>query len=110
MQLLIDRVRTAASGYAPFFDIHPVREGELEQLQQFDEDIANQVPAINDHINAINAAIHSGAGFDEALDGLLSALDELHKQFDRRTQIIHGVADIPPAHGDAPFIDRTRCP
>ena len=32
LQLLIDKIRTAAYGYAPFFDLDKVREPELERL------------------------------------------------------------------------------
>lgn len=98
MQLLIDRIKTAASGYTPFFDLEKVREDELDQLIAFDQAIGERVPAINDHINVLNEAVRSGEGFDEALDALMEALQALHDEFGQRQEAMNAVAaDAPTA-------------
>jgi DNA repair exonuclease SbcCD ATPase subunit len=93
IQLLIDRIKTAASGYAGFFDAEKVREEELQQIIDFDESIAQRIPKINEHIDALNQAIQTGEGYDEALDALMNTLNELHEQFDQRQEAIHAAAE-----------------
>lgn len=88
IQLLIDRIKTAASGYAGFFDAEKVREEELQQIIDFDESIAQRIPKINEHIDALNQAVQTGEGYDEALDALMNTLNELHDQFDQRQDAI----------------------
>jgi hypothetical protein len=95
LQLLIDRIRTAASGYAPFFDLEKVREDELDRLIVFDQDIASRVPQINDHITTLSEAMRSGEGFNDALAALMTALDELQEQFDKRQQVISAASAMP---------------
>lgn len=95
LQLLIDRIKTAASGYAPFFDLERVREPELERLIAFDEAIARRVPGINAHIEAVNEAIRTGEGFEEALAALLADLQALNDELDRREEAIGAVLTAP---------------
>ena len=47
LQLLIDRVKTAAYGYAGFFDAQRIKEGELDKLAAFDEAIFEDLPRID---------------------------------------------------------------
>ncbi len=100
LQLLIDRIRTAAYGYAPFFDIEEIREDELDRLAAFDQQMAATIPVIDQRIDALGDAIQSGEGFGEAMDALMGALARLHEQFDKREQVISfvtGDADTMPA-------------
>ncbi len=96
LQLLIDRIKTAASGYAPFFDLERVREPELEQLITFDEAIARRVPDINAHIEAVNEAIRTGEGFEQALAALLADLQALNDELDHREETIGAVVSAGP--------------
>ncbi len=93
LQLLIDRIKTAASGYAPFFDLDKVREEQLDQLIGFDQAIGERVPQINDHITALNEAVRSGEGFEPALEALMQALQDLHDHFDQRQELISVVSE-----------------
>jgi len=93
LQLLIDRIRTAAYGYAPFYDAQEIREPELDRLIAFDQQMASQIVIINERINILATALASGEGFDAALDALLSDLSLLHEQFAEREQVISYLAD-----------------
>lgn len=93
LQLLIDRIRTASYGYSPFFDAQEIREAELDKLIAFDEQIAYQVPVIDERIDALAAAIDADEGFDAAMDALMGALSRLHEQFDKRDQVISYLGD-----------------
>jgi len=93
LQLLIDRIKTAASGYAGFFDAEQIREDELQQIVNFDTAISETIPEINEAINALNQAVQSGEGYTEALDALMNKLAELHEQFDQRQDAINAATD-----------------
>ena len=93
LQLLIDRIRTASYGYAPFYDAQEIREAELDRLIAFDQQMASQIVIIGERIDILGAALGSGEGFDAALDALLNDLILLHEQFDQREQVISYLAD-----------------
>jgi len=93
LQLLIDRIRTAAYGYAPFYDAQEIREAELDRLIAFDQQMASQIVILNERINILAATVDSGEGFDAALDALMNDLTLLHEQFDQREQVISFLAD-----------------
>jgi hypothetical protein len=88
LQLLIDRIRTASYGYAPFYDAQEIRETELDRLIAFDQQMADQVARIGERIDGVGAALASAGDFDAALAALLNDLTLLHEQFDQREQVI----------------------
>ena len=93
MQTLIDRIRTAPSGYAGFFDMETIREPELEQLHQFDERIAASIPAINDRIDEVEQAIDEGEDYAQPLTELIKDLDDLSERMDHRKEVIRAAAN-----------------
>lgn len=97
LQLLIDDIRTAAYGYAPFFDLERVREAELDQLMAFDAQIGQQLPAIDDDIAVLAAAIQANEGVAEALSALQARLATLRTLYDQRSNVISSGALTSPA-------------
>jgi len=93
LQTIIDRIRTAPSGYAGFFDLERIREPELEKLHQFDERIAASVPGISDQIDAMQQAIEAGAGYSQQLTTLIRTLDDLGERLDHRKEAIRAVGN-----------------
>lgn len=88
LQLLIDSIRTAAYGYAPFFDLERVREEQLDRLMTFDRELADRVPQLQPRIDALAASARSGEGFDVALETLMTELSDLQDLFTQRRQSI----------------------
>ena len=88
LQNLIDRIKTAPSGYAGFFAAEKIREPELEKLRQFDERIAASVPAINEDIDRMEQAVDAGEDYTPALKDLLNNLGELDERMDHRKEAI----------------------
>ena len=88
LQNLIDRIRTAPSGYAGFFAAEKIREPELEKLRQFDERIAASVPAIDEDIERMEQAVEAGEDYTPALKDLLNNLGELDERLDHRKEAI----------------------
>ncbi len=94
LQLLIDRIRTASYGYAPFYDAQEIREEELDQLIDFDQQMADQIAVISERIDALGAAMASAEEFDAALGALMDDLVLLHEQFDQREQVVSYLAEL----------------
>lgn len=93
LQLLIDRIRTAAYGYAPFYDAQEIREAELDQLIAFDQQMASQVTIVGERVDGLGAVLASDENFDAALSALLDDLALLHERFDQREQVISYLND-----------------
>ncbi|MEW5961899.1 MAG: hypothetical protein AB1801_29610, partial [Chloroflexota bacterium] len=55
LQTLIDKVKTAAQGYAGFFDAVKINENELDALYQFDEQMLQKVDEVAAAIDGVQA-------------------------------------------------------
>ena len=60
LQTLIDKVKTAAQGYAGFFDAVKIKEEQLDILYEYDERMLLQIDEIAAAIDGVQAALHSG--------------------------------------------------
>ena len=92
-QILVDRIRTAPSGYAGFFDRNTIREPELEKLRKFDESLADSIPEINAKIEEMEQNIAAGEDYSNSLTELIKTLDELSERLDRRKEALLAVAE-----------------
>ncbi|MEA3345739.1 MAG: hypothetical protein U9Q78_05780 [Chloroflexota bacterium] len=88
LQTLRDQVRTAAGGYAGFFDAVKVREAELDRLYEFDQALLGEIPRLSDGIAALWTAISSQAGIAEAIRDLGEAVDHLADYWRGRREAI----------------------
>ncbi|MCO6451342.1 MAG: hypothetical protein J5I90_11195 [Caldilineales bacterium] len=98
LQLLIDRIRTASYGYAPFWDIDEVREPQLDQLLNFDQQLATHVTTIESEVDVLAEAVNAADAFRDELDALMDTLAQTHQLFDQRAQMISylgGDSDAP---------------
>lgn len=93
LQTLIDKVKTAAQGYAGFFDAVKIKENELDLLYEFDDKMVNQVTEIEAALTSIQSALDSGDGsqLGPAVRGYVKAVAEVSAAFDRRKETILGL-------------------
>ncbi len=92
--LLTDKVRSAAYGYRPLFDLERVREEELERLLAFDREVLARVPDLEDRLQAAReAATESAEAFGKALQELYAAVTALLEAYTKRERAIHGEID-----------------
>ena len=108
LQTLIDRIRTAPSGYAGFFDMETIREPELEKLQQFDERLAASVPEIDHHIEAMEASIRAGKDYSQELVNLIRTIDDLGERMDHRREAIRAMSEDTQSLPDASSMDEDQ--
>ncbi len=89
--LLGDKVRSAAYGYRPLFDLERVREAELERLIAFDKDILQRIPEVEKHLEAAKAAAtQSAEAFGQALQALYESVTALLETYAKRERVAHG--------------------
>jgi len=88
LQLLIDRIKTAAYGYAGFFDIQRVKEDELDKLAQFDEALFEDLPRLDTAIESFAKAVEANEGIKEALSAIGTILARLNETFGKRLEVI----------------------
>ena len=94
LQTLIDKVKTAAQGYAGFFDAVKIKEDELDTLYRFDEDMLLKVDEIATTIDGIQVALDSGddSKITPAVRQYVKTVKDTSTSFDRRKDVLLGLA------------------
>jgi hypothetical protein len=103
LQTLIDRVKTAAYGYAGFFDAARIKEAQLDALHRFDTAMAEEVKAIEEAIIALSNAIADKANVGPVIDRLTKTVADLNKLYDKRKDAIV-TPDLLDQEGYAPEV------
>jgi hypothetical protein len=94
LQTLIDKIKTAAQGYAGFFDAVKVKEDQLDQLYEFDRNLLDRVEALSAALDTLQSGLDSSnaAALAPAVRGYVSAVTTISTEFDSRRQAITGAA------------------
>ena len=93
LQTFIDKVKTAAQGYAGFFDAIKVKEDQLDTLYEFDQGMVAQVDEIAASIDAVQAALYSGdaSAIAPAVHSYVKTVSDSSSAFDKRKDAILGL-------------------
>ena len=94
LQTFIDRLKTAAYGYAGFFDAARVKEDRLDQLYNFDMALDEQVDEITAAIDQLSSAATENAGVGEAIVRLNNATTAANETFIRRKDVLTGTEGV----------------
>ncbi len=86
LQTLIDRIRTAAYGYAGFFDQQKIEEAELDRLASYDKDLFDNLGPLDEAIGKLGEAIASSQGIQEAIQAVAGLIAKLNDDFGRRAE------------------------
>ncbi len=94
LQTLIDKVKTAAQGYAGFFDAIRIKEDELDILYEFDHQMLSRVDEIALAIDSLQAALDSGEDdkIAPSVRRYVKTVTEASTSFDKRKDTILGLA------------------
>ena len=94
MQTLIDKVKTAAQGYAGLFDSIKVKEEELETLYQFDDSMLTKVDEIGEAISSIQVAIDESdsSKIAASVRRYVKTVSDASALFDQRKDVLLGLA------------------
>ena len=96
LQRLIDRLRTASYGYAGWFEAASIQEPELEQLYAFDAALAFGIDRVAEEMDALEQAVQTGQGIEQAAAALGRLIDELDHRFDQRRDLLAEGKKVPP--------------
>lgn len=88
LQTFHDRVKAAAPGYGGLFEEHKIRDEELEKLYNFDEAQLRYLDQIDEALNALEQAVTSKAGIEEAIAGLEKVANEANEAFSLREDVL----------------------
>lgn len=93
LQTLIDKIKTAAQGYAGFFDAVKVKEDELDTLYEFDNRVLDKVQDVSDAIDQVQAALDAGdAGqIAPAVRNYTKIVTDTSAMFDQRKDALLGL-------------------
>ncbi len=88
LQRFIDMVKTAAYGYAGFFDAVKIKENELAKLYAFDNALLDNAATVTGLGDAVEAAVNGGEGLPAAIKALTDAVAECNTAFERRKEVL----------------------
>jgi hypothetical protein len=94
LQTLIDKIKTAAQGYAGFFDSVKVKEDQLDILYEFDNGMLQKTGDISDALDQLQAILDSGEGdkIAPAVRRYTAVVTETAALFDKRRDTMLGLA------------------
>jgi hypothetical protein len=92
VQKLADMIRTATYGYAGLFDAVKVKESQLDALYSFDNQMLEQVTAIQTPIDALATAIDSNGDVNAAIKEVIKATEDANARWRQREDAITGAA------------------
>jgi len=94
LQTLIDKIKTAAQGYAGFFDAVKVKEDELDILHEFDSNMTLKVQEVSEAIDQIQAVLDEGdsSKVAPAVRRYTKTVTETSALFDKRRDVMMGLA------------------
>ncbi len=93
LQLFIDRVKTAAYGYAPMWGLNRVKEADLDRLIAFDQALFEEVARLDEAIGSLEGAVKANEGIKEALLTVGDLLAGLNETFNRRSEVLQNAAE-----------------
>lgn len=88
LQHLIDRVKTAAYGYAGLFDAVKVKEEQLDALYDYDNQMLDAVEEIAADVDQVASTITAKEGVGVAIAELILTLEQANLAFGHRHEAI----------------------
>lgn len=92
LNLLLDHLKTGATGYAGLFDAVKIKEAELDRLYQFDQSLGQGVERLKGIIDQIITVAAQGGDATPLLNGLVAAAEELNTTWNHRVDAMLGLA------------------
>jgi hypothetical protein len=87
LRTFIDKVKTAAYGYAGFFDAVKIKQDDLSQVYQYDLSLLTLLDAVTSAIDNLEASIDSD-GLPAAIRNLIQRAQDSLDAFNKRAEIM----------------------
>jgi len=93
MDRIEEKVNHASEGYSGFFDAMKVKEGSLDQMISFDNQLLDGVNALAAEVDAFKADLASGntSNLKTRVQNVTDKVESLENTFDKRGEVILGV-------------------
>lgn len=88
LEHVTDEVRYAERGYRGWFDVHKVREEELDSLYQFDSALAEDVALLETALRSLAEAARAGEPVSAHAGGMLDQLFKLSEKMTSRSNLL----------------------
>lgn len=88
LERVTDEIRFASRGYRGWFDMHKVRENELEDLYAFDVGLIEDIEKLEEALKVLQAAAAAGSEFRGPIDSMIDILVEFSKKMSRRSELM----------------------
>jgi len=93
LQTLIDKIKTAAQGYAGLFDAVKIKEDELDTLYEFDYSMVLKIDEIAEAIDSLQATLDEGddSKIAPSVRRYVKMVSDTSSLFDKRKDTILGL-------------------
>ncbi len=88
LQTLIDRIKSAAYGYAGLFDAVRIKEAQLDALHRFDTNMVGEVNRLNEAITALSEAVADNSNVGSVINRVTKVVADLNRLYDKRKEAI----------------------
>ncbi len=88
LDTLVSRVKGAMGGYSGVFDFVKVDEQLLDQVYDVDLNLVDESEWL---LKAVDEILNPGNDPAKAIPEFLQRVEELHRQFDRRSELLQGL-------------------
>jgi hypothetical protein len=94
MDRVVEKVNHASYGYSGFFDAVKVKEENLDNMINFDNQLLDGINALTAEVDAFKADLASGAtsNLKTRVQNVTDKLESLENTFDRRNEVMSGVS------------------
>jgi hypothetical protein len=84
------KVNHASYGYAGFFDVVKIKEGNLDRMIDFDNNLVDDVESISTDVDAFKAEVTKGEvkNAKERIQALVDKVESFEDTFDKRQEVI----------------------
>lgn len=88
IERVTDEIRFASRGYRGWFDMHKVRENELDRLYAFDVGLVENIEELEESIGVLEAAAAAGSDMKEAIGKAVDILIEFSNKMASRSELM----------------------
>ncbi len=88
LERVTDEIRFAARGYRGWFDMHKVREDELNQLYAFDVSLMENIEELDESFVVLQVAAAADSDLKEPIDTMVEILIEFSSKMSQRSELM----------------------
>ncbi len=88
LERVTDEIRFAARGYRGWFDMHKVREDELDKLYAFDVGLMENIEELDESFQVLAVAAAADSNLSEPIDNMVAILIEFSNKMSLRSELM----------------------